>query len=189
MKSHLVYIILYVYICYKGFLPSLGVQNKKRPNLSPNIFNCIIIVLIVKTNSFMILAQILLAERLKTMTLQDMKSKIETEVLQSMRDYLMDFDEDYMPSDDDPYKMSDIDECGQMLEDFINELSEVEDDQEKIMECVKSTVISLNELNERLDSQLIETQQREDICMFILDAAELAGLTTSEDVTEEWREW
>lgn len=123
------------------------------------------------------------------MTLQTIKSNIESEVLQSMRDYLMDFDENYIPSDDDPYKMSDIDECGQILEDFIDELSEVQDDQEKIMECVKSTVINLNELNERLDFQLIQTQQREDICMFILDAAELTGLVTSEDITEEWREW
>lgn len=123
------------------------------------------------------------------MTLQDMKSKIEIEILRSMRDYLMSYDEDYVPSDDDPYKMSDIDECGQILEDFIDKLNEVQDDEEQIMDCVKSTVIKLNELNERLDFQLIETQQREDICMFILDATELAGLETTQDVTQEWREW
>lgn len=124
------------------------------------------------------------------MTLQDMKSKIDSEILESMREYLVDFDdEEYVPSDDDPYKLTDIDECGHLLEGFIDELCEVQNDEEKILECIKSIVIKLNELNERLDSQLIETMQREDICMFILDAAELAGLETSEDVTEEWREW
>lgn len=124
------------------------------------------------------------------MTLQDMKSKIDSEILESMREYLVEFDdEEYVPSDDDPYKLTDIDECGHLLEGFIDELSEVQNDEEKILECIKSIVINLNELNERLDSQLIETMQREDICIFILDAAELAGLETSEDVTEEWREW
>ena len=47
----------------------------------------------------------------------------------------------------------------------------------------------MNVLNEKCEYELIETDQREDICKFIITAVNVAGLKTDEDVTEEWREW
>ena len=54
----------------------------------------------------------------------------------------------------------------------------------------KATVLKLNDLNERAGEDLIETDQREDICEYITKADALLGFNTEdEDVTEEWREW
>jgi hypothetical protein len=45
-------------------------------------------------------------------------------------------------------------------------------------------------LNATCEYDLIETDQREDICAFIIRAGALAGFNEAdEDVTEEWREW
>jgi hypothetical protein len=43
-------------------------------------------------------------------------------------------------------------------------------------------------LNEKYDS-FIETLEREELCDFIMEKAQNAGLETEEDITEEWREW
>ncbi len=52
----------------------------------------------------------------------------------------------------------------------------------------KEVVIGLNELNEQFD-YFIETLEREELCEFIIKAANAADLETEEDITEEWREW
>ncbi|MEH7329499.1 hypothetical protein V7085_19010, partial [Priestia megaterium] len=60
--------------------------------------------------------------------------------------------------------------------------------EQDILEYVKEVVIGLNELNEQFD-YFIETLEREELCEFIIKAANAAGLETEEDITEEWREW
>lgn len=59
------------------------------------------------------------------------------------------------------------------------------------MEIVKKTVLALNELNEKCGDCLIETDQREDICEYIIKTAYLFNFIQSEneDITGEWREW
>jgi len=69
------------------------------------------------------------------------------------------------------------------LKGFVDKMSE-----QDILEYVKEVVIGLNELNEQFD-YFIEILEREELCEFIIKAANVAGLETEEDITEEWREW
>lgn len=117
------------------------------------------------------------------MSLLDNNKTIEEKVLYSMREYLEEYSEDCS------YKSSDIDLCKNLLENFISKLIDANKDKDKIMSAVQEVVLALNELNDSAESSLIETEQREDICGFILEAANTAGLITDEDITEEWREW
>lgn len=103
-------------------------------------------------------------------------------ILELMREYL---DE----CGDVSYSLSDVKKCGSILKKYIKMLETCVQDQSKIKECVKNTVIELNILNEQLDYSLIETQEREEICSFLLEFAQLCGLETLGDITEEWREW
>ncbi len=57
----------------------------------------------------------------------------------------------------------------------------------KFFDCVQHTIEQLNALNESCDGCLIETDQREELCLLILAAAKDAGLESDDDVTEQWR--
>lgn len=60
----------------------------------------------------------------------------------------------------------------------------------EIMEAVKNLVLALNELNEKAEYALLETEERENICDIIQRSAEECGLLQEiDDVTEEWRDW
>jgi hypothetical protein len=90
------------------------------------------------------------------------------------------------------FTSEDVDECASILDEYIDKLLSYNGKatNEEIMECVKEVVLSLNELNKKTDENLIETMEREELCKFIRQAAQLAGLETDEtDITEEWREW
>lgn len=58
-------------------------------------------------------------------------------------------------------------------------------------EIVKTAVLALNDLNEKCDFSLIETDQREDICEFIIKTAYFFNFiqNENEDITGEWRDW
>jgi hypothetical protein len=57
------------------------------------------------------------------------------------------------------------------------------------MAATERAVPALNELNDRCDGCLIETDQREQLCDILIAAAKNAGLDSDEDITEAWREW
>ena len=110
-----------------------------------------------------------------------------TDILRSMIDY-MNFDE--YDDFDCGYTQKEIDKCGKILDDYIDELEKCRKDEKLIKKQLKKVILKLNKLNESCDSSLIETDQREYLCPFIEDAAVAAGLTKSEeDITLEWREW
>lgn len=113
------------------------------------------------------------------MTLQDMKNNKPTE---EWRESLEEGDELFTEES--------ITESERALDDFVNGLIALKGDksEEKIMELVKKVVIEFNILNDKYD-YYIETLEREDLCDFIMEAAQTAGLETDEDITEEWREW
>ncbi|PEX36010.1 hypothetical protein COK00_29915 [Bacillus cereus] len=77
-----------------------------------------------------------------------------------------------------------------VLDTYINNLQQLGDNptEVEIMQVVKEVVIKLNELNIEHD-YFIETMEREDLYDFIDTAAQVAGLESEEDITEEWREW
>ena len=59
-----------------------------------------------------------------------------------------------------------------------------------VMSAVKAAVLALNQLNAKCDYSLIETDQREDLAMLVIKAAESVGVGNGKnDITEEWREW
>lgn len=113
------------------------------------------------------------------MTLQDMKNNKPTE---EWRESLEEGDELFTEES--------ITESERALDDFVNGLIALKGDksEEKIMELVEKVVVEFNILNDKYD-YYIETLEREDLCDFIMEAVQTAGLETDEDITEEWREW
>ncbi|SFC58072.1 hypothetical protein SAMN05443252_104427 [Bacillus sp. OV322] len=95
-----------------------------------------------------------------------------------------------MNEGDDLFTSENIDATNTVLDSYINSLKELTENptEEEIVECVKSVVIRLNELNEKYDD-FIEIMEREDLCEFITEAARISGLESKDDITEEWREW
>ncbi|QBP40979.1 hypothetical protein [Paenisporosarcina antarctica] len=114
------------------------------------------------------------------MTLEDLtKNKPTVEWKQRM-------DED----DDDIFTEENINATNIVLNSYTKRLIELKDNPSsaEIMDCVKEVVLKLNELNEKYD-YYIDTLEREELCDFIIEAAQLVGLEAEEDITEEWREW
>ena len=111
-----------------------------------------------------------------------MKNDIE-KVLLSMREYLKEYRKDA------GYKKKDIKQVGEILKKYYEQVAQAENNNEKILMALKNVVLSLNEINEKTDYCLIETDQREDLCEFISKVAESCGFDMSNDPTYEWREW
>jgi predicted transcriptional regulator len=101
-------------------------------------------------------------------------------------------DPDFDPDFDAGYTQADVDRCARIVDDLLAALERApaEKKQEFILKAMKSAVVKLNKLNDRCDGQLIETDQREQLCELMITAAQRAGLvSTVYDITEEWREW
>ena len=99
---------------------------------------------------------------------------------------------DFIEDDAEPaYLASDVLECDKVLTEFINTLSEsaAKSDYAWVVCQVEAVVKSLNVLNAKHASQLIETDQREDICALIALVMQNAGHSVEQDITEQWREW
>jgi len=93
----------------------------------------------------------------------------------------------FMPHGD--YKQADIDRCVSILKDFDRHMESVTDTELALNE-VRDTILKLNALNESCDDSLIETDQREGICIAIIELTQELGFNEGgEDITEEWREW
>lgn len=115
--------------------------------------------------------------------------ELKGEIVDSMLAYMeRDDEEDFDPG----YSQQDVDKCAAILQDYLVAVfrPSVHGDAEQIMAAVKAVVIALNDLNEDCDHGLIETDQREQLCELIINAAGQAGLEAGgEDITGEWREW
>jgi len=99
---------------------------------------------------------------------------------------------EYMGEEEDcGYTESDIQKCDKILQEFLSDLQQLGPSagEQQILDCVKRAVLVLNKLNDDVGGGLIETDQREDLCEYILFAAKQSGLQAEGDVTEEWREW
>lgn len=88
------------------------------------------------------------------------------------------------------YTTEDVDHCSSIVDAYLHDVAAANSASESdILLLVKDVVLKINELNANCGHGLIETDQREDLCEIILVAAQQNGLTTTDDVTEEWREW
>lgn len=113
--------------------------------------------------------------------------KLKVNLLEGMREYMTDVIAD---GDESDYSESDIGKCASILDSFLAEVQSTDHgNTEVVMGSVKEAVLALNELNESCGDSLIETDQREQICELIIQAAAAAGVGDGEDITEEWREW
>ena len=77
-----------------------------------------------------------------------------------------------------------------LLDNYTCELASIHDkDSVSIIRIVKETIFRLNDLNE--SGEFIDTEEREDICLFINKTAAEAGLhiDQGEDITQEYRTW
>ena len=119
------------------------------------------------------------------MNLQEYHERIDDEVIRPMLEFMQECGEDA------EFSVADVENCRTILKNYIYTLDTLTDpDDDRIMDVVRQTVLALNELNERTDYALIETMEREAICMLVQDAAEECGLQAElDDVTEAWREW
>lgn len=106
---------------------------------------------------------------------------LKDSILDSMRGFVADMDEPYYP-------LEKVDECGRIIDDFLAAMARARGEAAILAE-VEKTVLALNTLNDECDGALIETDQREELCELIEDAANAAGLETNGDITERWREW
>ncbi len=104
-------------------------------------------------------------------------------LLESAKDSMIDF----MPHAS--YTQSDVEKCMQILNAYLEKMESCNSKAEG-MALVKQTVLALNDLNESLEHELIETDQREDICEIIILASHLKGINDrDDDITEDWRDW
>lgn len=88
------------------------------------------------------------------------------------------------------YTQKHIDKCEQILNEYIDDLISLKIKSDKnILKCVKKVIGRLNKLNKECNYSLIETNQRESLVPYILEASKISGLNINADVTEEWREW
>ena len=118
-------------------------------------------------------------------------NKSDTQKLETIKARLIEGMTDYIADGDDSYSKADIKKCDKILQQFITRLGKLgaSATETAILDCVKQAVLDLNALNNNVDGCLIETDQREDLCEYILFAAKQSGLQQDGDVTEEWREW
>lgn len=112
---------------------------------------------------------------------------IKSRVLEGMQRYM----ELCLEEGDCSYSQDDIHQCRSIVDNFLKVLSEATPGNEQIiMAAVKDAVIALNDLNEKCDYSLIETDQREDLAELIIKAAQSVGVGNGvDDITEEWRDW
>ena len=119
------------------------------------------------------------------MNVQKFYHRIAEEVAEPMLDFMQEC------GDDAAFSAFDVERCKMILKDYLDVLAALaEPTDEAILAQVRKTVLALNELNEETEYALIETSERESICILIQDAAEACGLRAEiDDVTEEWRDF
>lgn len=88
------------------------------------------------------------------------------------------------------YEQADVDRCEAILEDFIATMqAHRRAKPEELLADVRATVEALNRLNSECNGSILETDQRESICVLIDNGLRFAGLEPEGDVTEPWRNW
>ena len=118
------------------------------------------------------------------MNLNEYKEKVVEIVIEPMISFMEDWD-------DCDYTTDDVEACKSLIYTYLEALAAMtEPSDEAIMEQVKTLVLALNDLNEKADYSLIETEAREAIWEVIQTSAVACGLKEyGDDITEEWREW
>ena len=95
----------------------------------------------------------------------------------------------FMDSGDTDYNRKHVDDCINLIENFLGDMS-IAESKKNGMKTVKKLVQDLNKLNRDGGNQLIETSQRELIADIINLSGHLKGFNTRhQDITSRWRDW
>ena len=111
---------------------------------------------------------------------------MEVERLSANRPTLM--WEDRMNEGDDVYTVEILFPVDARLRRYVTALTRADGTEATVLAAVRDVVLRLNEIDEEHD-HFIETVEREELYVFIQTGAVQAGYETTEDVTEQWREW
>lgn len=95
-----------------------------------------------------------------------------------------------------------IDKAENLLKDFVAAIDQCPTSAQgfpQVMRGVETLVVALNRLNEEFDFEVIETDEREDLCAFIeetiiargidIEALAAAQNCSRHEITDQWREW
>ena len=104
-------------------------------------------------------------------------------IINSVRAYLEEFED----GEELPYNEETITALSKLLASYTKKEKNAYTEDE-ILSVSKELVLKLNKLNDSVDGQLIETDQRELICNYILSNAAMKKICKG-DFTEEWRTW
>ena len=125
-------------------------------------------------------------------TMPELPAKPITEVRRCLLERMVSFMEgdENEPDFDCGYTQADIAQCAAIVDAYLADIAANTDpDEDQLRFIIKKAVLQLNDLNDSCGGSLIETDEREDLCEIILVAAQACGLTTTPDITEEWRDW
>lgn len=115
-----------------------------------------------------------------------------TSEIEEKKKYLLHWMYDFIEDDDEPaYLTKDVEEFDGIITAFINEFAgnDQSSNSQWAMTKIENLVKTLNEINLKHQHQLIEADQREDICQLISLVMKDAGHDYSQDITEQWRTW
>lgn len=116
-------------------------------------------------------------------------NKSELDEFQIRIDVLKEAMLSYMEEAKPSYSKKDVEKCSAILKEYLKEMKGTTS-KDQGMQAVKYTVLKINDLNNKCDDELIETEERERIAEIIILAGKEKGYNTvDEDITEEWREW
>lgn len=102
---------------------------------------------------------------------------------------LENFSQYKLSEEDFGYGIDEIKATMQYMNEFLEKIDNSQT-KEEWMQIVEEYVNKLNELNEKTDYWLLETDQREEICGIMIEAMYLKWFNSNkEDVTEEWRDF
>ncbi|MXN91876.1 hypothetical protein GR160_11645 [Flavobacterium sp. Sd200] len=105
--------------------------------------------------------------------------------LESLRNGMI----EYIKFSSAKYTQKDVEKCIILIENFLDNIAKSEN-KKKGMELVKTLIIQLNDLNQKCEGTLIETEQREEISTIIILAGHLKGYNSKdEDITYKMRKW
>jgi small nuclear ribonucleoprotein (snRNP)-like protein len=96
---------------------------------------------------------------------------------------------DYMQYEGTLYSEKEVEACLSLVNTFLTDIEET-NSKEEGMKLVKKVVLKLNDLNEKYEEALIETDLRELLADIINSASVLKGYSIEgDDITEEWSGW
>ena len=96
---------------------------------------------------------------------------------------------EYMEIADVDYTTEDVKACMDLLNNHLDKVA-LTNSKEEGFALVETTVLALNDLNEKCEYELLETDQREYVCEIIIQAGAIMGYNDEfEDITEEWRDF